>query len=166
MVVIGAGVIGLEMGSVYNRLGSEVTVVEYLDHITPGLDAEVQKSFQKILQKQGLKFVLGAAVQSAGKEGKGLSVAYKSGKDDSDHQIEADIVLVATGRRPYTKGLGLEEAGIETERGMVKTDDHWRTNVEGIYAIGDAILRPDARPQGRGRGHGRRRDHRRPARPR
>jgi dihydrolipoamide dehydrogenase len=142
LVVIGAGVIGLEMGSVYNRLGSDVTVIEYLDHITPGLDSEVQRTFQKILSKQGIKFVLNSAVQSAEKKGKSLSVAYKSRKDDSDHSIDADIVLVATGRRPYTKGLGIEEAGVETERGMVKTDDRWRTSAEGIYALGDAIKGP------------------------
>jgi dihydrolipoamide dehydrogenase len=142
LVVIGAGVIGLEMGSVYNRLGSEVTVIEYLDHITPGIDAEVQRTFQKILQKQGIKFVLNSAVQSTEKKGKSLSVAYKSRKDDSDHSVEADVVLVATGRRPYTKGLGLEEVGIATERGMVATDDQWRTSVEGIYALGDAIKGP------------------------
>jgi dihydrolipoamide dehydrogenase len=142
MVVIGAGVIGLEMGSVYNRLGAEVTVVEYLDHITPGLDAEVQKSFQKILQKQGLKFVLNSAVQSAEKGKKGVAVRYKSRKDDAEATLDADVVLVATGRRPYTAGLGIEEVGIATERGMITTDAHWRTNVEGIYAIGDAIKGP------------------------
>jgi dihydrolipoamide dehydrogenase len=141
LVVIGAGVIGLEMGSVYNRLGSEVTVVEYLDTITPGLDGEVQKSFQKILTKQGLKFVLNSAVQGVDK-GEALTVRYKARKDDTEAALEADVVLVATGRRPYTKGLGLEEAGIETERGMVRTDARWQTNVPGIYAIGDAIAGP------------------------
>jgi dihydrolipoamide dehydrogenase len=102
----------------------------------------VQRTFQKILQKQGIKFVLNSAVQSTEKKGKSLSVAYKSRKDDSDHSVEADVVLVATGRRPYTKGLGLEEVGIATERGMVTTDDQWRTSVEGIYALGDAIKGP------------------------
>jgi dihydrolipoamide dehydrogenase len=142
MIVIGAGVIGLEMGSVYNRLGSEVTVVEYLDTITPGLDAEIQKSFQKLLQKQGLKFILGAAVQGAEPGGEGVAVRYKSRKDDSEATLDADVVLVATGRRPYTEGLGLEEAGIATERGMIVTDDRWRTNVDGIYALGDVIRGP------------------------
>jgi dihydrolipoamide dehydrogenase len=142
LVVIGAGVIGLEMGSVYNRLGSEVTVIEYLDHITPGLDAEVQKTFQKILQKQGIGFVLTSAVQSAERKGKSLRVAYTSRQDDSEHAIEADVVLVATGRRPYTKGLGIEAIGIETERGMIRTDGAWRTNVDGIYAIGDVTAGP------------------------
>jgi dihydrolipoamide dehydrogenase len=141
MAVIGAGVIGLELGSVYNRLGSEVTVIEYLDHITPGLDAEIQRSFQKILQKQGITFILNSAVQSVDM-GETLTVRYKSRADDADHALEADVVLVATGRRPYTKGLGIEEIGIETERGMVKTDEAWRTNVDGVYALGDAIKGP------------------------
>ena len=143
MVVIGAGVIGLEMGSVYARLGAEVTVVEYLDAITPGMDAEVAKSFQRILAKQGLKFVLGAAVQGAEKTKKGAKVTYKLKKDESENSIEADVVLVATGRKPYTAGLGLEALGVEMlPRGQVKTDAHWQTNVKGLYAIGDAIVGP------------------------
>jgi dihydrolipoamide dehydrogenase len=143
MVVIGAGVIGLEMGSVYARLGTEVTVVEYLDAITPGMDAEVAKTFQRILTKQGLKFILGAAVQSATKGKKGATVTYKLRKDDSEASLTADIVLVATGRKPYTTGLGLEALGVEMgPRGTVKTDDHFRTNIPGLYAIGDAIAGP------------------------
>jgi dihydrolipoamide dehydrogenase len=143
MVVIGAGVIGLEMGSVYARLGTEVTVVEYLDAITPGMDGEVAKSFQKILTKQGLKFVLGAAVQGVEK-GKGKNtVKYKLRKDESENAIEAEVVLVATGRKPYTTGLGLEALGVEIlPRGQVKTDAHWQTTVPGIYAIGDAVVGP------------------------
>jgi dihydrolipoamide dehydrogenase len=143
MVVIGAGVIGLEMGSVYARLGTEVTVVEYLDAITPGMDAEVAKTFQRILQKQGLKFVLGAAVQSVTKGKKGATVSYKLKKDESEASLDADIVLVATGRKPYTAGLGLEALGVEMgPRGTVKTDAHWQTNIPGLYAIGDAIAGP------------------------
>ena len=143
MVVIGAGVIGLEMGSVYARLGSEVTVVEYLDAITPGMDAEVAKQFQRILQKQGLKFVLGAAVQGVKKTKTKATVSYKLKKDDSDATIDADVVLVATGRRPFTEGLGLAEANVETsERGQVKIDQHWQTNIKGIYAIGDVVDGP------------------------
>ena len=143
MVVIGAGVIGLEMGSVYARLGAEVTVVEYLDAITPGMDAEVAKSFQKILAKQGLKFVLGAAVQGTERTEAGAKVSYKLRKDDSEHVIEAETVLVATGRRPYVAGLGLEALGVEMEpRGQVKIDGHFATNVKGLYAIGDAIIGP------------------------
>lgn len=143
MVVIGAGVIGLEMGSVYARLGTDVTVVEYLDAITPGMDGEVAKAFQKILTKQGLKFVLGAAVQGVEK-GKGKNtVKYKLRKDESENAVEAEVVLVATGRRPYTDGLGLQALGVEIlPRGQIKTDAHWQTTVPGIYAIGDAIVGP------------------------
>jgi dihydrolipoamide dehydrogenase len=143
MVVIGAGVIGLEMGSVYARLGTQVTVVEYLDAITPGMDAEVAKTFQRILTKQGLKFVLGAAVQSVAKTKTGATVTYKLKKNDSEASLDAEIVLVATGRKPYTQGLGLEALGVEMgPRGTVKTDDHFQTSVKGIYAIGDAIAGP------------------------
>ncbi len=141
MVVIGAGVIGLEMGSVYARLGSEVTVVEYLDTITPTMDGEVQKQFKKILGKQGLDFVLGAAVQDVTSGDEGCTVTYKKG--DEEQTIEADIVLVSTGRKPYTDGLGLSELGVETtDKGQVGTDGHWATNVDGVYAIGDAVTGP------------------------
>jgi dihydrolipoamide dehydrogenase len=143
MVVIGAGVIGLEMGSVYARLGTEVTVVEYLDAITPGMDAEVAKTFQRILSKQGLKFVLGAAVQSVTKAKTGATVSYKLKKNDSDATLDAEVVLVATGRKPYTAGLGLEALGVEMgPRGTVKTDAHFQTSIPGLYAIGDAIAGP------------------------
>jgi dihydrolipoamide dehydrogenase len=143
MVVIGAGVIGLEMGSVYARLGTQVTVVEYLDAITPGMDTEVAKAFQKILTKQGLTFVLGAAVQKVDTGKKGAKVTYKLRKDDSEVTLEADVVLVATGRKPYTAGLGLEALGVEMlPRGQVKTDAHFQTNIKGLYAIGDAIVGP------------------------
>ena len=143
MIVIGAGVIGLELGSVYARLGSQVTVVEFLDHITPGMDGEVQKTFQRMLKKQGLEFIMGAAVQSVDKTKTKAKVTYKLRKDDSEHTLDADTVLVATGRRPYTDGLGLDALGIEmTDRGQIKTDGHWHTNVKGIYAIGDAIEGP------------------------
>jgi dihydrolipoamide dehydrogenase len=143
MVVIGAGVIGLEMGSVYARLGTQVTVVEYLDAITPGMDAEVAKSFQKILTKQGLKFILGAAVQKVDAGKKGAKVTYKLRKDDSEVTLDSDVVLVATGRKPYTAGLGLEALGVEMlPRGQVKTDAHFQTNIKGLYAIGDAIIGP------------------------
>ncbi|WP_149587823.1 dihydrolipoyl dehydrogenase [Tabrizicola flagellatus] len=143
MVVIGAGVIGLEMGSVYARLGTQVTVVEYLDAITPGMDAEVAKTFQRILTKQGLKFVLGAAVQSVTKTASGATVAYKLRKNDSEASLDAEIVLVATGRKPYTAGLGLEALGVEMgPRGTIKTDAHWQTNIPGLYAIGDCVAGP------------------------
>ncbi len=143
MVVIGAGVIGLELGSVYARLGAKVTVVEFLDAITPGMDGEVQKQFQRILAKQGLKFILGAAVQEVEVEKGKAEVKYTLRKDDSKHEIEAEVVLVATGRRPYLAGLGLDALGVAlTDRGFVQVDDHWRTSVPGIYAIGDAVPGP------------------------
>ena len=143
LVVIGAGVIGLEMGSVYARLGAEVTVVEFLDHITPGLDKDLAKTFQRTLTKQGLKFILGAAVQSVDASKTKAKVHYKLRKDDSDHELDADTVLVATGRKPFTDGLGLDALGVEiSPRGQVKTDGHYATNIKGIYAIGDAIDGP------------------------
>jgi dihydrolipoamide dehydrogenase len=143
MVVIGGGVIGLEMGSVYARLGTAVTVVEYLDRIIPGADAEVAKTFQRMLQKQGLTFILGAAVQSATTGTSGATVTYKLRKDDSEATLTADTVLLATGRRPFTDGLGLAAIGVEfTPRGQVKTDAHYHTNIAGLYAIGDAIVGP------------------------
>ncbi|WP_227284373.1 dihydrolipoyl dehydrogenase [Boseongicola sp. H5] len=143
MVVIGAGVIGLELGSVYARLGAEVQVIEYLDHITPGMDAEISKQFQRLLKKQGLEFTLGAAVQKVDATKTKAKVTYKLRKDDSEATMDADVVLVATGRKPYTDGLGLADLGVGmTDRGQIKTDDHWATNVKGIYAIGDAIAGP------------------------
>tara|TARA_R110002096_G_scaffold193939_15_gene375916 strand:- start:2811 stop:4202 length:1392 start_codon:yes stop_codon:yes gene_type:complete len=142
LVVIGAGVIGLEMGSVYARLGSDVTVVEYLDAITPGMDGDVAKTFQRILAKQGIKFILGAAVQGVTTKGGKAKVTYKLRKDESEATLDADCVLVATGRRPFTEGLGLEALGVDMEpRGQIKTS-HFATNVKGLYAIGDAITGP------------------------
>jgi dihydrolipoamide dehydrogenase len=143
MAVIGAGVIGLEMGSVYARLGTQVTVIEYLDAITPGMDAEVAKTFQRILGKQGLKFILGAAVQGVTTGKAGATVTYKLRKNDTEASLDAETVLVATGRKPYTTGLGLEALGVEMlPRGQIKTDNHFQTSVKGIYAIGDAIIGP------------------------
>ncbi|MFA5582420.1 MAG: dihydrolipoyl dehydrogenase [Paracoccaceae bacterium] len=143
LAVIGAGVIGLELGSVYARLGAQVTVIEYLDAITPGMDADVQRTFQKILQKQGLEFVLGAAVQSVERGKEGARIAYKLRKDDSDHSLDADVVLVATGRKPFTEGLGLDALGVGlTDRGQIQTDARGQTNIPGIYAIGDVITGP------------------------
>ena len=143
MVVIGAGVIGLELGSVYSRLGAEVTVIEYLDAITPGMDAEVQKTMQRILKRQGLKFVMGAAVQKTEATKTKAKVTYKLRKDDSEHVLDADVVLLATGRRPYTDGLGLEALGVETSpRGQIQVSDDWQTSVKGVYAIGDCIDGP------------------------
>ncbi|MEP2531788.1 dihydrolipoyl dehydrogenase [Shimia sp.] len=144
MVVIGAGVIGLELGSVYARLGSEVTVVEYMDAITPGMDADVQRTFKRILEKQGLTFVMGAAVSGVDATKTKAKVKYALKKSPDDEQIlDADVVLVATGRKPYYDGLGLEAAGVKlTERGQIATNAQWATNVPGIYAIGDVIEGP------------------------
>ena len=141
MVVIGAGVIGLEMGSIYSRLGTEVTVIEYLDHITPGMDLEISKNFQRTLKKQGLKFIMGAAVQSAISTKSKATVVYK--KSDVATKIETDIVLVSTGRKPFINGLNFKEIGGElTHTGQIKTDNKWKTSIDGIYAIGDAITGP------------------------
>ena len=143
MAVIGAGAIGLELGSVYARLGTEVTVIEFLDVITPGMDGEVQKTFQRILKKQGLKFVMGAAVQTTQATKTKAKLTYMLRKDDSEHTIDADVVLVATGRRPYTQGLGLDKLGVEmTRQGQIKVGADWQTNVKGLYAIGDAVPGP------------------------
>ena len=143
MVVIGAGVIGLELGSVYSRLGTEVQVIEFLDAVTPGMDAEVQRQFQKIMTKQGLSFTMGAAVQSVDVAKNKAKVHYKLRKDDSANEIDADVVLVATGRKPYTEGLGLDALGVKmTDRGQIAVDGHWQTNIPGIYAIGDVIEGP------------------------
>ncbi len=143
MVVIGAGVIGLELGSVYARLGTEVTVVEYLDHITPGMDSEISKTLQRTLKKQGLNFVLGAAVQKVDKTKTKAKVTYKLRKNDSEASLDADVVLVATGRKPYTDGLGFEKLGGKvSDRGQIEIGALWNTNLDGVYAIGDAVKGP------------------------
>jgi dihydrolipoamide dehydrogenase len=143
LVVVGGGVIGLELGSVWARLGAKVTVVEYLDTILGGMDGEVAKQTQRLLAKQGMDFKLGAKVTGVAKGKKGATVTFEPVKGGAAETIEADAVLVATGRKPYTEGLGLAEAGIEVDqRGRVKTDAHLRTNVPGIYAIGDVIAGP------------------------
>lgn len=143
MVVIGAGVIGLELGSVYSRLGTQVTVVEYLDAITPGMDAEVQKQFQRILSKQGLKFVMGAAVSGVEAAEGRATVTYTPKKGGEAQTLDAEVVLVATGRRPYHDGLGLDALGVKlTDRGQIAIDNHFATSVPGVYAIGDAVPGP------------------------
>ncbi|MBS3647937.1 dihydrolipoyl dehydrogenase [Pseudaminobacter sp. 19-2017] len=143
LVVVGGGVIGLELGSVWSRLGAKVTVVEYLDAILGGMDGEVAKQFGRMLGKQGFDIRLGAKVTGVEKTGKGASVTFEPVKGGEAQSVEADVVLIATGRRPYTDGLGLAEAGVELdERGRVNTDGHFRTNVPGIYAIGDVIAGP------------------------
>ncbi len=143
MVIIGAGVIGLELGSVYSRLGTEVSVIEYLDTVTPTMDAEISKAFQRILAKQGLTFTLGAAVQKVDTMKTKAKVTYTMKKDGSEHSIDADVVLVSTGRKPFTDGLGLADLGVEmTDKGQVKTDKRYGTNIDGVYAIGDATTGP------------------------
>jgi dihydrolipoamide dehydrogenase len=143
LVVIGAGVIGLELGSVWRRLGSEVIVVEYLDRILPGMDGEVAKQFQRILTKQGFQFKLGAKVTKVERTDKGATLTFEPTAGGAPETIEADVVLVAIGRVPYTQGLGLDHAGVQLDnRGRIQTDAHFSTNVTGIYAIGDVIAGP------------------------
>src|SRR5580698_2374007 len=142
LLVVGAGVIGLELGSVWRRLGAEVTVVEYLDRILPGMDGEVAKQFQRLLEKQGFKFHLGHKVASVSKTAAGAKAVIEPAKGGEAQSLEADIVLVAIGRRPFTEGLGLEAVGVALERGQVVIDAHFRTNVPGIYAIGDVVRGP------------------------
>ena len=142
MVVVGGGVIGLELGSVWSRLGAEVVVVEYLDSLLGNMDGEVSTQFARIMKKQGIELRTGTKVTDVSRNGAKGTVTVEPRDGGESETIEADVILVATGRRPYTKGLGLEELGVETERGVVLTDDHWQTNVEGVYAIGDAIPGP------------------------
>lgn len=143
MVVIGGGVIGLEMGSVWRRLGSQVTVVEFLDRIIPGTDKEIADSFLRILKKQKMKFKLGTKVVSSRKEGGKVILDLEASKGGKPESMEADVVLVATGRQPHTEGLGLENAGIEMDnRGRINVDDKFRTNIPNVYAIGDVIKGP------------------------
>ncbi|WP_421993972.1 dihydrolipoyl dehydrogenase [Reyranella sp.] len=143
LVVVGAGIIGLELGSVWRRLGAEVTVIEFLDRITPGVDDEVTKHLQRALAKQGLKFRLGSKVTSADASGEGVTLTVEPAKGGAAETLHADIVLVAIGRRPYVAGLGLDKAGVKlTERGRIAVDGHFQTSVPGIYAIGDVIDGP------------------------
>ncbi|MCD6034930.1 MAG: dihydrolipoyl dehydrogenase [Rickettsiales bacterium] len=143
LVVIGGGVIGLELGSVWRRLGSEVTVVEYLDRIAPTSDGEVSKEFKKILEKQGVIFKLGTKVTGAKVAGKSVTLTLEPAKGGAAENLKADVVLVAIGRRAFTNGLGLEAAGVQKdERGRINVDHHFETNVKGIYAIGDVIAGP------------------------
>jgi len=144
LLIVGAGIIGLELGSVWRRLGAEVTIVEFLDHILPGIDSEVGKQFHRMLQKQGLAFRLSSKVAAVDASGKALKVKVEpAAGGGAAETLEADVVLVAIGRVPYTEGLGLEALGIKKDnRGRVVVDPHYQTNVEGIYAIGDVIAGP------------------------
>ena len=142
MIVVGAGVIGLELGSVWRRLGAEVTVVEYLDRILPGMDLETVKQFQRLLEKQGVKFQLGSKVTKVETSKSGAKVTVEPAAGGEATTLDADVVLIAIGRRPYTEGLGLEALGVAMERGQVVIDNHFATNVAGVYAIGDVVRGP------------------------
>lgn len=143
LLVIGAGVIGLELGSVWARLGAKVTVVEFLDRILPGMDGEVAKQFQRMLSKQGFEFKLGTKVTGIETSDTGLVAEMEPAQGGDKELLEADVALVAIGRKPYTEGLGLEESGVALdERGRVAVDAHYKSNVDGIYAIGDVIVGP------------------------
>ena len=142
LVVVGAGIIGLELGSVWRRLGAEVIVIEFLDRILPGMDLEVCKQFQRMLEKQGFKFHITSKVTGVMKKGKAASVAFEPVAGGEAKTIDADKVLIATGRVPYTQGLGLEELGITLDRGRVPIDAQFATSVPGIYAIGDVVRGP------------------------
>lgn len=143
LLVIGAGVIGLELGSVWRRLGSEVMVVEFLDRILPGMDGEIAKQFQRILEKQGFAFKLGSKVTGVEANGKALLAKIEPAAGGAAETIEADVVLVCIGRAPYTDGLGLKEAGVALDpRGRVQIDPHFATSLKGVYAIGDVVAGP------------------------
>jgi len=143
MLVVGGGIIGLELGSVWRRLGSEVQVVEFLDRITPGMDAEVSKQFMRILKKQGMNFTLGHKVTGVDSSGNRLKATIEPANGGEPDAVDADVVLVAVGRAPYTEGLGLDGAGIETDnKGRITVNGHYQTSADGIYAIGDVIAGP------------------------
>ncbi len=139
---LGGGYIGLEMGSVWSRLGTQVEVIEFLDHITPGIDREVSREFEKILKKQGIKFQLNTKVEKITKSKNFVSIDVVD-KEKNKKKIEADVVLISVGRKPYIEGLNLENVGVETdEKGKVKVNKNFETNVKNIYAIGDVIKGP------------------------
>jgi dihydrolipoamide dehydrogenase len=143
LLVIGAGVIGLELGSVWRRLGAKVTVVEFMDGVLPGMDGEVRRQAQRLFEKQGMTFKLSSKVTGVDTSGKKLKATVEPAKGGAAETIEADVVLVSTGRVPYTDGLGLKEVGVKLdERGRVVVDHHYATNVPGIFAIGDVIAGP------------------------
>ena len=139
LAIVGAGVIGLEMGSVWRRLGAKVTVIEYLERILPGFNSEIAQRFQKILEKQGFAFRLKTKVTKIERSESGVTVSYAALDGSGEGAVTADAVLIATGRIPYIEGLGLEEAGVAMERGRVKIDEGFATNISGVYAIGDVV---------------------------
>jgi dihydrolipoamide dehydrogenase len=143
LVVVGGGYIGLELGSVWHRLGAKVTVVEFLDRLVPGMDREIAKAFQRVLGKQGIAFRLSTKVVGAQTDPDGVTLTLQPAQGGSEETLRADIVLVAIGRRPYSEGLGLDEIGVaQDERGRVEIDAHYATNIHGIYAIGDVVAGP------------------------
>ncbi|HTZ02825.1 MAG TPA: dihydrolipoyl dehydrogenase [Xanthobacteraceae bacterium] len=143
LLIVGAGIIGLELGSVWRRLGAEVSIVEFLDHILPGIDREIANQFQRMLQKQGLSFKLSSKVTAVDASGKTLKVRVEPSAGGAAETLDADIVLVAIGRVPYTEGLGLEALGVKKDnRGRVVIDAHYKTSIDGIYAIGDVVAGP------------------------
>ena len=143
LAVIGGGYIGLEMGSVWSRLGSEVTVIEYLDHITPGMDREISNEFQKILTKQGIKFKMGSRVDTVKNKGSKVLITYTDLKTSKKENIEVDKVLVSVGRKPYTEGLNLTKVGVKKDnQGRIEVNDKLQTSIKNIYAIGDVIKGP------------------------
>ncbi len=143
LAVIGGGYIGLEMGSVWSRLGSDVTVIEYLDFITPGMDREISNEFQKILSKQGIKFKMGSKVESVEDKGKSVLISYINVKNSKKEFLEVDKVLVSVGRKPYTEGLNLSKVGIKKDsKGRIEVNKKLQTSVSNIYAIGDVIKGP------------------------
>ena len=143
MIIVGAGVIGLEMGSIYSRLGTEVTVVEFFDKVLNGMDHDISKNFKSILQKQGFKFFLNSSVSMITKEKKGVKVTFKQVDSDDQKELTADVVLVATGRKPFTKNLKLENIGVNLNpKGQIETDRNWRTTATNIFALGDVTSGP------------------------
>jgi len=142
MVIVGGGYIGLEMGSVWSRLGTQVEVIEFLDHITPGMDREVSREFEKILKKQGIKFQLNTKVEKITKSKNFVSI-NTADKEKNKNKIEADVVLISVGRKPHTKGLNLNNVGVKTdEKGRIKVNKNFETNIKNIFAIGDVIEGP------------------------
>ena len=143
MIVVGAGVIGLEMGSIYSRLGTEVTVIEFYDNVLNGMDHDISKNFKAILKKQGFKFLLSCSVSTIAKEKKGVKVTYQQRDSNNQNELSADVVLIATGRKPFTENLKLENIGVEINaKGQVETDSTWRTVAKNVFAIGDVIPGP------------------------
>ena len=142
LIVVGAGIIGLELGSVWRRLGAEVIVVEYLDRITPGVDSDVATAFQRVLTKQGMKFKLGAKVTGARTSKSGVELTVEPAKGGEAETLKGDVVLVAIGRRPYTEGLGLETVGLTTDKRGFLDNDHFRTGTDGIWVVGDVTHGP------------------------